>query len=119
MKWLELKEAGQLETIKTESHQQPVLIFKHSTRCSISRAVLDRLERNWNKADVSDVKPYFLDLLTYRPLSNQIALDFDVEHESPQAIMIYRGAPVYIQSHYGIDLAAIRQASEKCVAAKN
>ncbi len=119
MKWLELKEAGQLETIKAESHQQPVLIFKHSTRCSISRAVLDRLERHWSNADVSDVKPYFLDLLTYRPLSNQIALDFDVEHESPQAIIIYRGNPVYVQSHFGIDLAAIRQASEKCVATKN
>ncbi|MBX2897228.1 MAG: bacillithiol system redox-active protein YtxJ [Cyclobacteriaceae bacterium] len=114
MNWIELKEAGQLEIIKAESHQQPVLIFKHSTRCSISRAVLDRLERNWH-IDLATIKPYFLDLLTYRSISNQIAADFAIEHESPQAILIYQNKPLYAQSHFGIDLAEINRAANKTV----
>ncbi|MBX2915273.1 MAG: bacillithiol system redox-active protein YtxJ [Cyclobacteriaceae bacterium] len=115
MNWTELKEAGQLEIIKAESHQQPVLIFKHSTRCSISRAVLDRLERNWNHTEFAAIKPYFLDLLAHRSISNQIAADFAIEHESPQAILIYQNKPLYAQSHFGIDLTEINRAANKTV----
>lgn len=119
MNWFELKDAEQLDTIKTESRQQPVLIFKHSTSCSISRAVLDRLERNWNNSGPSAVKPYSLDLLSYRSISNQIARDFDIEHESPQAILIYQGQPVYAQSHFGIDITEIKKAADKTLVPKN
>jgi bacillithiol system protein YtxJ len=108
--WFHLKEAGQLETIKAESHQQPVVIFKHSTTCSISRAVLDRLERNWGSDAVANVKPYYLDLLAYRPISNLVASEFAIEHESPQAIIIHQGKPIYSQSHFGIDVKGIAQA---------
>jgi len=110
MNWVQLTSAAQLEIIKTESHQQPVVIFKHSTSCSISRAVLDRLERNWGNAALIAVKPYYLDLLVYRPISNQIASEFAVEHESPQVIIIHQGKPIYAQSHFGIDVKEIAQA---------
>ncbi|MCW5912729.1 MAG: bacillithiol system redox-active protein YtxJ [Cyclobacteriaceae bacterium] len=120
MNWFELTEAGQLEAIRAESHQQPVMIFKHSTRCSISRAVLDRVERNWNTTGLPGaVKPYFLDLIAYRSVSNQVAAEFDVEHESPQAIVICQGKPVYAQSHFGIDLNEIKQALPVNGASKN
>lgn len=119
MNWVELTSANQLETIRAESQQQPVVIFKHSTRCSISRAVLDRVERNWNQTELSAVKPYFLDLLEYRPISNQIAVEFDVEHESPQAIIIWQGKPVYAESHFGIDLKEIKRVVNAQVVSKN
>jgi bacillithiol system protein YtxJ len=110
MNWFKLNTAAQLDTIKAESQHQPVLIFKHSTTCSISRAVLDRVERNWSNANLLEVKPYFLDLLSYRSVSNQVASEWGVEHESPQAILIYQGKPIYAQSHFGIDLKEINRA---------
>lgn len=119
MNWFELTAVSQLEAIKAESHQQPVIIFKHSTRCSISRAVLDRVERNWNQAELTTIKPYFLDLLEYRPISNQIAVEFDVEHESPQAIVIWHGKPVYAKSHFGIDLNEIKRVVTAQAVSKN
>ena len=119
MNWFELTTPTQLDALRAESHQQPVIIFKHSTRCSISRAVLDRVERNWNQEGLSEVKPYFLDLLAHRPISNQIASEFDIEHESPQLIIIHQGKPLYAQSHYGIDVTKIKQALQKPEFIKN
>jgi bacillithiol system protein YtxJ len=109
MNWTKISEPAQLDELKKESETVPVLIFKHSTRCSISRATLDRLERHWPESDTA-IKPYFLDLLTYREISNQIADQFAVEHESPQVLLIDKGAVIYTESHYGIDYQKIKQA---------
>lgn len=73
MNWRVLNSEGQLDLIREESKESPILIFKHSTRCSISRTVLDRLERNWNMNEMDHVKTYFLDLISYRSISNGIA----------------------------------------------
>lgn len=64
---------------------------------------LDRLERNWNKAEMENVQPYFLDLLNYRDISNAIAEQFDVQHESPQVLIISNGQSVLDLSHFEID----------------
>ena len=108
MNWIELTTEDQLEHLKAASYAQPIFIFKHSTRCSISRAVLDRLERNWRKEELADLQPYLLDLLAYRAVSNLIATEFGIEHESPQALVIYQGKPVYAQSHFAIDLNTLK-----------
>jgi len=108
MNWNELETMDQLATIDAESATRPVFIFKHSTRCNISRMALDRLERNWNESEMGHLKPYFLDLISYRDISNQVAEQFDVEHESPQVLIIDKGQAVYDQSHMGIDYRAIR-----------
>ncbi len=110
MKWIALSEVGQLEQIKKESSQSPVLIFKHSTRCNISRASLDRLERKWNEAEMKNVKPYFLDLLNYRETSAAVAQTFNVEHESPQILLIADSKAVLDLSHFEIDYDQIRTA---------
>lgn len=109
MNWNYLERADQLDQLIIESAETTILIFKHSTRCSISRATLDRLERNWRDAEVPNVKPYFLDLLSYRSISNAIAHQFQVEHQSPQVLVIRNGKSVYDNSHYGIDFSAIRE----------
>ncbi|MBT1685383.1 bacillithiol system redox-active protein YtxJ [Dawidia soli] len=109
MNWETLTSLDQLEAIRKESTEKPVLIFKHSTRCSISRMVLDRLERNWDAQEMEPhVKAYFLDLISYRQISNQIADLFQVEHESPQVLIIRDGASVYDRSHMAIDYQHIR-----------
>jgi bacillithiol system protein YtxJ len=108
--WTELKDEAQVENIREESKKHPVLIFKHSTRCSISRTALDRLERNWKSEDVVPLKPYFLDLLSYRNVSNQVASDFGVEHESPQVLVVKDGKPVHVRSHLSIGFDEISKA---------
>lgn len=117
MNWLKLESIEQLQTIKDNSSENLVLIFKHSTRCSISRAALDRLERNWQQGEMNDVKPFYLDLIRYRDVSDQIAEDFSVEHESPQVLVIKNGQSVYDRSHIDInyrELAAIARRPAIC-----
>lgn len=109
MNWNYLESPEQLNDIARESTDKDILIFKHSTRCNISRATLDRLERNWKDAEVPNVKPYFLDLLSHRNISNAIADQFHVEHQSPQVLIIRNGKSVYDDSHYGIDFNTIRE----------
>jgi bacillithiol system protein YtxJ len=105
MNWNELTSLDQLETVISDSNEQPVVIFKHSTRCSISSMALDRLQRAWDNGE--NVKPYFLDLIQYRNISNQIAEKFGVMHQSPQVIIIKDGQAIYDNSHMGISFQAI------------
>lgn len=107
MNWNALNQLTQLDSIKEESKNQPVLIYKHSTSCSISRATLDRLERNWKDTETGSLKPYILDLLSYRTISNEIVTAFQVEHESPQVLIIKNGEVVYHTSHFGIDYKSL------------
>jgi bacillithiol system protein YtxJ len=102
MNWNKLTAPTQIEEIKQLSNTKPVLIFKHSTRCSVSSMSLDRLLRNWKSTDEDKVAPYFLDLIANRSLSNQIEKEFGIPHESPQVIIIKDGKAVYDNSHYGI-----------------
>jgi len=108
MNWTKLTDESQLATIKEESAQQLILIFKHSTTCSISAMAYSRIERNWN--DAAGIKPYYLDLLRFRSISARIASEFGVEHESPQVLLIQNGESIYDASHMGISFQALQQA---------
>ena len=110
MKWSELSSIDQIDQIRKESTEKPILIFKFSSRCSLSRMALDRLERNWKETEMTGIKPYFLDLITYREISNRIAHVFEVEHESPQVLIIENEKSIFDQSHMGIDYQEIRAA---------
>ncbi|TDB60040.1 bacillithiol system redox-active protein YtxJ [Arundinibacter roseus] len=109
MNWTSLVEESQLENIREESQQHPVLIFKHSTRCSISSASLARLERNWKESDVAGTVPYYLDLIANRTVSAKVAATFDIPHQSPQILLISRGECIYDASHFDINFAEIQQ----------
>jgi bacillithiol system protein YtxJ len=99
--WVPLTDLGQLNEISQLSNEQPVVIFKHSTRCSISRMALKQFE---NEFDLSvKVTPYFLDLIAFRDISNEIASRFEVVHQSPQLLLIIGGKSVYDVSHSSID----------------
>lgn len=102
MNWKKLEHIEQLVDIDVQSHTAPVLIFKHSTTCSISAAALDRLERNWNDEEMKEVQPYYLDLLAHRTTSNAIADHYETEHQSPQVLLIKKGDCIYTESHMGI-----------------
>jgi bacillithiol system protein YtxJ len=99
MNWQQLTTEEQLYTIKDRSHSTPQVIFKHSTRCSISAMALNRLERA-EQPKGGDF--YFLDLIANRSVSNAVAEMFHVQHESPQILIISNGECVYDESHMGI-----------------
>ncbi len=103
MDWKQLEHVSQIEEMKEESKQYPILIFKHSTRCSISSMVWERLKRNWKREDSGKIKPYFLDLITYREISDLISKEFGIYHESPQVMIIKGGRVTYNNSHMGIN----------------
>lgn len=119
MNWIELKSHEQLKAIRSESKHQPVIIFKHSTRCSISQTALNRLERNWKEGEMTDVKPYYLDLLSYREISNQISDLFNIAHQSPQVIVLKDGEAVFHKSHFDIDFSSIKEATGSALPTKN
>ena len=106
--WHVLGTLDQLDTIIEESKDRPVVIFKHSTRCGISRGVLKIFERNYVYTD-DQVKLYFLDLLQNRDISNEIANRFKVRHESPQLLIIKNGSVVYHNSHHAIEASHIEE----------
>jgi bacillithiol system protein YtxJ len=110
MKWNALRSFDQIDNIRQESKEKPVLIFKHSTRCNISRTSLDRLERNWKEDEMANVRLYFLDLIAHRDLSNKVATEFGVEHESPQVLIIKDERSAYDRSHFEIDYQHIKDA---------
>lgn len=101
MNWNTLSSVEQLAAIKSASYLQAQAIFKHSTRCSISSMVLSRLERS---EAPDNIRFHYLDLLAHRTLSNQIAEDFSVYHESPQVLLIKNGECIYDESHHGITM---------------
>ena len=107
VKWNDLTELKQLDTIVSESAETPVIIFKHSTRCPVSRMALKNFENEYG-IEEGGAKPYFLDLIEHRDVSNEIASRFKVVHQSPQIVVIKNGQSVYNESHGDIDAAVVK-----------
>jgi bacillithiol system protein YtxJ len=106
--WRKIQQISEVTDAWNESFSKPVLLFKHSTRCSISSMALNRLERNW-AGNEEKITPYYLDLIAFREVSNFIAQHSGIQHESPQAIAVKNGEVFYHASHNGISLADIME----------
>ncbi|MDN3668872.1 bacillithiol system redox-active protein YtxJ [Echinicola jeungdonensis] len=107
MSWKTINQISQIQQIKEESKLQPVLLYKHSTQCSLSQMAWDRLKRNWKDSDSQVVTPYYLDLLSYREVSDAIEQEFGIQHESPQVILVKDGIAFYDTSHMAINYQEI------------
>ena len=105
--WEKLRDVSQIDALIEGSKETPAVIFKHSTRCSISRMALRQFENEFAFQD--KVTPYFLDLIAYREVSNGISQRFNVEHQSPQVLLIKNGVSVYDASHERISATALAQ----------
>lgn len=104
--WQPLKKEAQLEEIKEASFQKPQLIFKHSISCGISAQVNHSLEASTE--DLSEkFDLHYLDLLNFRSVSNKVAEDFEVRHQSPQVLLVKDGKVTYHTSHFSIQPAKI------------
>ncbi len=107
--WKVLNDAEQLTDIIDTSFTKPVVIFKHSTRCGISAMIKHGLESDWSFG-TDELELYYLDLIAYRAISNQVAEDYKVLHQSPQALVIVKGKVVWHGSHQMVTVDALRNA---------
>ena len=104
--WKKIESEKDLDLAVEKSFQHKVLIFKHSTRCFISKTVLRSFEKQMENSD-KNYTYYFLDLIAKRDISNEIESRFDVTHQSPQLIALENGKAIYNASHQSIDLDSI------------
>lgn len=106
--WILLTNKEQVKDLIESSHQKPLVIFKHSTRCSVSAVAKYRLESDWS-FDAAELDAYFLDLIMHRDVSNYISEAFGIYHESPQMLLIREGECVCDASHLDISVHEIRE----------
>ena len=104
MNWLEIKSESDLDEVLASEGK--VALFKHSTRCPISSMAKSRIESGWDK-ELSSVPIYYLDLIKYRDISNYIADELNVRHQSPQLILIEGGKSIYNASHSAIRVSDV------------
>lgn len=104
--WKVIKSEEDLDSAIEQSKTKKVAIFKHSTRCFISKTVLKNFENEVDQSE-KDVSYYFLDLLAHRDISNKIASDFGVHHQSPQLIVLENGKVVNDASHQSISVSLL------------
>jgi bacillithiol system protein YtxJ len=108
MNWINITTEEQLDQIAEKSKEKAQVIFKHSTRCSVSSMALNRMER----ADTTEtIDFYLLDLIQHRHISSKIADQFQVYHQSPQVLLIKNGECVYDESHMGINMDELMEQS--------
>ena len=110
MNWIPLQDEKQLNEIVSNSNQIPQVIFKHSTRYYISSMTKSKLDK---KDAPEGINFYLLDLIRFRSLSNKIATDFGISHQSPQVLVIDKGKCIFNESHFGISFDEITSAAAK------
>jgi bacillithiol system protein YtxJ len=103
--WIKSYRVEEIKTLLSQS-ENPILFFKHSTRCSISAMALERVERQWSFTSDQLIAVY-IDVLNNRESSDFLSHHFGVVHQSPQAMLIYAGSCVYQASHNQISLEPI------------
>ena len=101
LSWTPLISVEEINTIIEISKNQSILIFKHSTRCGISRMIIKQFESLFNEEN-KQLKVYYLDLLNFREVSSKLSEVFQVIHQSPQLLVIKNGISIYNESHYEI-----------------
>jgi bacillithiol system protein YtxJ len=99
LQWKPLDSEEVRSKLRTESFSRPVLVFKHSTRCSVSVMAKSRMDSDKQWPDLSY---YYLDVLSFRAISNALAEEYHVHHESPQVLLIHQGSCAYDESHIAI-----------------
>jgi bacillithiol system protein YtxJ len=108
VKYFELNKMEQFDEMDEISATKSIVIFKHSTRCSISRMALKQFDAAFNYPE-EKIDWYLLDLLNHRDLSNEIAHRYNVTHQSPQILVIQNGKAVFNASHDSIAAEDLKQ----------
>lgn len=110
MNWIDLASQGDLKELIEKSYDKPQVIYKHSTRCGRCTRVKHQLE---DAATPENIDFHYLDLWKHRDLSNQIAADFNIRHESPQVILLVNGRPAFHANHWKISMQDLQEEATK------
>lgn len=97
------------EQCLSRSQEQPVLVFKHSTRCGISSSAYNRVQA-YLEEQSEPPETFLVKVVEHRPVSNRVAADMGVVHASPQMILVHQGSAVWNASHHGINADSIETA---------
>ena len=108
MNWKDLTSISDLNDAISSSENGLVVLFKHSTRCSISRMAFKILEMGWDSS-LDDVDLYYLDLLNHRDVSNSIAEQLSIEHQSPQLLVLHHGKVLGVSNHSDISAEEVKK----------
>lgn len=108
MQWNFINSLDDVESMKDSSHNVPQVLLKHSTTCSISAMAKMRIEDQWKEVN-QKVDFNYLDLLRNRSISNVIAEEMQVHHESPQLLLLVGGEVIYDASHFDISIKEINE----------
>lgn len=108
MNWTPLTDMDQLDAIEAASFHIPQVLFKHSTRCNISADAYDEMS-------LAAADAWYLDLLRFRTISDEIAARYGVLHKSPQVLIISNGICVYHESHWRIKSDTVLAHIQNCL----
>lgn len=108
--WKEIQTLEEWNLLLEESQTKPILIFKHSTTCPVSAAAWAEYEQFLKQTENGEVSYIVVKVIESRPVSNQIAADLAVKHESPQAILIKEKRAVWNASHWKITQTTLAEA---------
>lgn len=114
MKFHSLTSIAELDEALKRAESEPIMLYKHSTRCNISDDALRLLETEGAKVEMP--RSYYLDLIRYREVSNAIEERLNVRHQSPQVLVVFRGKVLYHESHWRISVEAILNAAKAALA---
>ncbi len=104
MKWNKLETLDTLDDIIGKSCTVPIVIFKHSTRCSISSMALNRMSQG-----IEHTPYYLIDIIAHRNISNEVSERFNIIHQSPQVLIIHQGKCIYEASHLEISSSELEK----------
>jgi bacillithiol system protein YtxJ len=103
-----LSDLDMLEAAIAESLERPVLLFKHSRTCGVSCEAMDELQAHLSERRTGAAYKV-ITVQSHRGLSDHAASRLGVRHETPQAILLRDGKPVWNASHFRITAAALSQ----------
>jgi bacillithiol system protein YtxJ len=101
-----LSDIDALDAAIAESHERPVLLFKHSRMCGISCEALDELHAHLQN-DARGAAYKVITVQSHRRVSDEATTRFGIRHETPQAILLRDGQPVWNASHFRITAGAL------------
>jgi len=89
-----------------QSAEKPVVVFKHSTTCPISAGAYEEMT-------ALDYPVNIVTVQTAREVSDEIEVRTDVEHHSPQVIVLRNGKAVWNTSHWKVKAEAVAEAVQQ------
>lgn len=109
-KLVEITSLTELENTLAQSDNRKQLIFKHSNACPISTMAYNEMQGYLQKSPAEDVDYSLIVVQTARNVSNEVATKLNVQHQSPQAILVYKGQAIWHKSHYDINKSSLANA---------